>query len=32
MVVERLKMLFYSDSKNAKYIFSYSVTPLVVDD
>ena len=32
MVVERLKRLFYSNSKNAKYIFSYSVTPLVVDD
>jgi hypothetical protein len=32
MVIERLKKLFYSNSKNAKYIFSYSVTPLVVDD
>ncbi|NLI72096.1 MAG: hypothetical protein GX361_05125 [Bacteroidales bacterium] len=32
MVVERLKRLFYSNSKNAKYIFSYSVTPLAADD
>lgn len=32
MVLERIKKLFYSNSKNAKYIFSYSVTPLVVDD
>lgn len=32
MVVERLKRLFYSNGQNAKYIFSYSVTPLVVDD
>ena len=32
MVIERLKRQFYSNSKNAKYIFGYSVTPLVVDD
>ncbi|HHT24377.1 MAG TPA: hypothetical protein GXZ76_02505 [Clostridiaceae bacterium] len=32
IVLERLKRLFYSNSKNAKYIFSYSVTPLVADN
>lgn len=32
MVIERVKKLFYSNSKNAKYIFSYRVMPLVVDN
>ncbi|MGI6072945.1 MAG: AfsR/SARP family transcriptional regulator [Lachnospiraceae bacterium] len=32
MVIEQIKKLFYSDSKNADYIFSYSVMPLDIYD
>lgn len=31
-VIERLKSRFYTDSRNEKYLFGYSVTPLLADE